>query len=347
MLKGDWHAGACYIASLYLVSSEWRGAPPKRWPKVADALMRAGDAGAMGATVNGLLREEGLWEEAALMDEPGRLAWAEELVRCGRVLTVFDGAYPTGWLEGLGSLAPPAVWREGAVGGDRIGVVGSRELPVDYGEWSEALGGWLVSRGRGVVTGGAWGADRRAGQGAFDRGGEEAVVHILPYGLESGEMSLRGLVGSLVSVFDPRARFSGAHATVRNRLIYSWSQRTIVMHSRLGVGGTWNGATDALRRGLGQVIAVSQGRGQFGAEDGSCCLGEAQWWEPGEEGNRGLIALGAIELAMDFGWSDQLEFLIRKPLERGQLDLFGATVVREPFGGYRVGLPTGKGGRVA
>lgn len=326
---------------------EWRVASPKRWPKVADALMRGGDGEAMGATVSGFLREAGLWEEAALMDEPGRLAWAEKLVRCGRVLTVFDGAYPAGWLEGLGSLAPPAVWCEGAVGGDRIGVVGSRELPVDCGEWAETLGGWLVSHGRGVVTGGAWGADRRAGQGAFDWGGEEAVVHVLPCGLESGEMSHRGLNGCLVSIFDPRARFSGAQAMVRNRLIYAWSQRTIVVHSRRGVGGTWNGATDALRRGLGQVIAVTQGRGQIGTGSGSYCLGGIPQREPGDEGNRGLIALGAVELEMDYGWSDQLEFLMRKPLERGQLDLFGATVVREAFEGYRVSLTAGTGGMVA
>ncbi|ARU39643.1 hypothetical protein CCB80_00170 [Armatimonadetes bacterium Uphvl-Ar1] len=303
--------------------------------------------GSDGATVSGFLREAGLWEEASLMDEPGRLAWAEALVRCGRVLTVFDCAYPTGWLEGLGSLAPPAVWCEGAVGGDRVGVVGSRELPVDCGEWAEALGGWLVSHGRGVVTGGAWGADRRAGQGAFDWGGEEAVVHVLPCGLESGEMSHRGLNGCLVSIFDPRARFSGAQAMVRNRLIYAWSQRTIVVHSRRGVGGTWNGATDALRRGLGQVIAVTQGRGQIGMGSGSYCSGGIPQREPGEEGNRGLIALGAVELEMDYGWSDQLEFLMRKPLERGQLDLFGATVVREAFEGYRVSLTAGSGGMVA
>lgn len=347
MLKGDWHVGACCIASLYLVSMEWRIASPKRWPKVADALMQGGDGAAMGATVSGFLREAGLWEEAALIDEPGRLAWAEELVRCGRILTVFDGAYPTGWLEGLGSLAPPAVWCEGAVGGDRIGVVGSRELPVGCGEWSAALGSWLVSRGRGVVTGGAWGADRRAGQSAFDCGGEEAVVHILPCGLESGEMSLRGLNGCLVSIFDPKARFSGAQAMVRNRLIYAWSQRTIVVHSRRGVGGTWNGATDALRRGLGQVIAVTQGRGQIGADENLCGSGGAPGWESGDDGNRGLIALGAVELEMHYDWSDQLEFLMCRPLERGQLDLFGAMVVREPFGGYRVGLSAGTDGMVA
>jgi predicted Rossmann fold nucleotide-binding protein DprA/Smf involved in DNA uptake len=43
----------------------------------------------------------------------------------------------------------------------------------------------------------------------------------------------------------------------RNRLVYAMSDRALVVHGRYREGGTWAGATDALRRGLTNVFVRS------------------------------------------------------------------------------------------
>lgn len=311
MLKGDWQIGACCFTALYLAYDEWRLAPLSRWPKVADCLM----VGHAADNVRGVLsdfRAAGLWEEAAILDEPGRLSLAEDLFCRGQVLTVFDGKYPAGWLDALGSGAPPAVWVEGRLPtAELVGVVGSRELPLEAQFFARQLGEHLVSSRRGVVSGGAWGADTLGVNGALSSFDDAAVVQILPCGLEAREgFGRRGNQGCFISPFGLRAKFTGSQAMIRNRLIYSWSRQAVVVHSRLRVGGTWGGATDALRRRLGRIVV-------------------ADWHDSATDA---LVALGGERLCLGRNWRSELDFRLKSPLVLAQPDLFGGAIVRENLG---------------
>ncbi len=324
MLRGDWHVGACIFTGLYLAFEEWRSAPVRRWPLVADSLLASGLEGALGA-----LRSSGLWEEASLLNEPGRLCLAEDFVNRGQVLTVFDSRYPAGWLDALGSGAPPVVWCEGEVpSAPLVGVVGSRDLPEPAKKFAHQVGGHLVASGRGVVSGGAWGADQLGVIGARSQSEAAGIVQILPCGLNShgygrpgsGSVRVGGFgvdggwrEGCLISPFDPQAPFTGSQAMIRNRLIYAWSRCSVIVHSRFKVGGTWGGATDALRRQLGRVIV-------------------ADWHD---EATDGLVALGGDRLSLGREWRSELDYRLRLPLSVAQPDLFGFSGVRESLSGYR------------
>lgn len=308
MLRGDWQAGACVFAALYMPDDAWRAAPARRWPRVADALAVAEPASLSGAA--GLLSRAGMWEESALLAEQGRLAWGESLVAAGRALTPFDPRYPSGWLDALGSGAPPALWVSGSLPSrPLVGVVGSRALPLPAQRLARGIGAFLAGSGRGVVSGGAWGADRLGVAGAVSAG-SGCSVEILPCGLGCAGPSM---ASARLSLWPADAAFSGQRAMVRNRLIYAWSRQAVVVHARYGAGGTWGGAVDSLRRGLGRVVV-------------------ADW---GDAASAALCALGGVRLACGPGWQAGLEFALRQPLAPAQPDLFGFGVVREPVCRYR------------
>lgn len=267
----------------------------RHWPKVLAAL-REDSIGAAEQR----LRGAGLWHEAAILAEPGRLALAEQYCERGQVLTVCDSGYPSGWLNSLGDTAPPVLWRLGDVPtGLSVGVVGSRDLTVAQSQFAGQLGEQLRQLGYGIVSGGARGADSIAGASHGDN-----AVQILPCGLgqQYGDLDT-----TLLSPFEPEATFTGQQAMIRNRLIYAWSGLSVVVHSRFKVGGTWGGVTEALRKRQGRIFAAQWG-----------CLG-----------SNALVALGAVPLHVVAGWPEQLAFLLRQPLPLAQPDLFGAELVRE------------------
>ncbi|HXF72904.1 MAG TPA: hypothetical protein VNO79_09895, partial [Actinomycetota bacterium] len=70
------------------------------------------------------------------------------------------------------------------------------------------------------------------------------------------------------------AGFTVGGAMARNKLIYALAERTLVVAADLERGGTWAGATEALKRNLGPVLV---------------------WVGPGAgRGNRALADAGAI-----------------------------------------------------
>ncbi|MBX3113363.1 MAG: DNA-processing protein DprA [Fimbriimonadaceae bacterium] len=296
MLRGDWHAGRCVFACLYLPVTGWQKPPTRYWPKVLAAL-REDSIGAAEQR----LRAAGLWHEASVLAEPGRLALAEQYCEREQVLTVCDAAYPAGWLNLLGDTAPPALWRLGEVPtGLSVGVVGSRELTPGQQQFAVGLGHVLRKLGYGMVSGAARGADSMVAQSFGD-----SAVHILPCGMNPANSEYGYAV--YLSPFEPECTFTGQQAMIRNRLIYAWSGLSVVVHSRFKVGGTWGGVTEALRKRNGRVIVPQWG-----------CAASAA-----------LVALGGVGLPITSSWPEQLAFLLRQPLPLAQPDLFGAEVVRE------------------
>ena len=61
--------------------------------------------------------------------------------------------------------------------------------------------------------------------------------------------------------YSPDAPFKAGKAMGRNKLIYAQAALTVVIASDDGTGGTWSGATEALKHGFGPV-AVWRGEGE-------------------------------------------------------------------------------------
>ena len=97
------------------------------------------------------------------------------------------------------------------------------------------------------MSGGAIGADTQVAVGALSTGAEGRLTVILPYGLEQQRLDPRVC---FLSLCEPAAPFTAGQAMERNALIYAFSPLSLIVKSGFKVGGTWNGATEALRRRL-------------------------------------------------------------------------------------------------
>ena len=185
-----------------------------------------------------------------------------------RTLTVFDEHYPQQWLARLGAKAPPVMHAAGALDlldTPGLGVVGSRDVSQTGGEVAKQVARLAARRGLPLVSGGARGVDQLAMDAAFEAGG--AVVGILAESLSRKlkRPDVRRAVydGSTVmcTPYSPDAPFSAGNAMGRNKLIYAQAVLTVIIASDDGSGGTWSGATEALKHGYGPV-AVWRGDGE-------------------------------------------------------------------------------------
>jgi predicted Rossmann fold nucleotide-binding protein DprA/Smf involved in DNA uptake len=66
----------------------------------------------------------------------------------------------------------------------------------------------------------------------------------------------------------------------RNTLVYALGEAAFVAHARYRQGGSWHGATDALRRRLTRVLVTA-----------------SPWHGEAESARRSLLALGAQSIA--------------------------------------------------
>jgi len=132
-----------------------------------------------------------------------------------------------------------------------VAVVGSRELDDDSLLFATNIGRAAARAKQTVYSGGSRGADATAMRAAVAAGGK--AVGILA---DSLERSLRDVesreymeAGSLclVSPFHPNAPFRAGNAMARNKIIYCLASFAVVIASTNGKGGTWAGATEALK----------------------------------------------------------------------------------------------------
>ncbi len=243
---------ATVLAALYL-----RGGPRPpglrraAWPEVLKALRRA----AVGADdAAEALRDAGMWAEALILDSPGLLAWAAEQVASEAALTAADGCYPHRWLRVLGPSAPPALWRSGQLGSSPcVSVVGSRAITARVRRFCREVGREAAQLGLCVISGGAYGCDSAAVDGAVGVGGH--AVNLLPHGLPAKRSS----PACTLTVCGPGELFSQATAMERNALIYAFSSHTIIGAARFKEGGTWHGALHAARSRLSSLLLRRSG----------------------------------------------------------------------------------------
>ncbi len=216
------------------------------------------------------LREDLAARVAELVGRATALAFElERLEQSGiKSLTAFDEHYPREWLVRLGTKAPPLMHAAGAVellDSPGLGVVGSRDVSQAGGEVAKDLACMAVRLGLPLVSGGARGVDQLAMDAAIETGG--AVIGILADSLlrKLKRPEVRRAVhdGNTVicTPYAPGAPFSAGNAMGRNKLIYAQAAVTVVVASDNGTGGTWSGASEALKRGFGSV-AVWRGPGE-------------------------------------------------------------------------------------
>ncbi|MGH2640203.1 MAG: DNA-processing protein DprA [Actinomycetota bacterium] len=227
-------------------------------------------------TAGEIARRTGLPEQEAagverLLAAGTSLAFAlERSERQGFVaVTPFDAGYPRALRDRLGDHAPPVLFTVGArelLAAESIGVVGSRAVSGKGEAIAREVARHVVGDGLALVSGGAKGVDRAAMSAAHEAGGR--VVGFLADSLlrrvrePSARRALADGTTCFATPFDPSAGFTAAHAIGRNKLIYASARLTVVVASDLDRGGTWEGATEALRAGYGPVaVWVGPGAG--------------------------------------------------------------------------------------
>jgi predicted Rossmann fold nucleotide-binding protein DprA/Smf involved in DNA uptake len=259
-----------------LGSSQRPSLTAQRWHRLAGALRDSGHSPSdIFDTSLDLHQVPGVKPETAdtvkhlLEDAAAATLEAEELGRRGIwVTTIADDEYPPALADRLAENAPPVIFGVGDPGllsTPGIGIVGSREIGEIGADVAKTLATEAVSLGRSVVSGGARGIDQLAMNAAYQSGG--SVIGVLADSMLSRIRSPEVLEAldeggtCLLTQQAPTSGFSPAAAMSRNKLIFALSELTIVVASDQESGGTWAGATEALKMGNGQVV-VWRGDGE-------------------------------------------------------------------------------------
>jgi len=278
----------------------WRG-----WRNIANLFWRNVPS---LAEMPSLLREHGFREAAMVLEIPGHLDAAWDLIEDQRALSPANPLFPARWRQS--KFCPPAVWTKNLSqlppdGMLPLAVVGSRFPPerclsfvlevVRQLELSETGTAWHV------VSGGAEGCDVAAERASG------FPVSILPFGLNFARSD-----HACFSVIAPSEPFGTINAMERNALIFAFGARAVVGHCELGSGGAWHGAVGALRAGETPVGVYT---GEMLGGEGFCADGGAAF--PGAiisdaicsgavfPGAKGLMSARAVPLrgvAEAVGW---------------------------------------------
>jgi predicted Rossmann fold nucleotide-binding protein DprA/Smf involved in DNA uptake len=217
----------------------------------------------LGQTVEELQKQLDLPEAEAerlvrLLQRSGALAIElERLASRGiQVMTRADTDYPQRYHQRLKESAPAILFYAGEaalLGQPGIAVVGSRHLDQVGQECATFVGNACSLSGLVLYSGGAKGVDTLSMNAALEARG--SAVGILADSLEKTirNPEVCSALGRgdlcLATPYSPNAGFSVGAAMGRNRLIYCLADYAIVVVSDAEKGGTWAGATEALKAG--------------------------------------------------------------------------------------------------
>ncbi len=179
------------------------------------------------------------------------------------VMTRNDPGYPLRYIERLKQSAPLILFYAGEIalaGQPGIAVVGSRNLDETGQNCAAWIGNVCGLSGLVLYSGGARGVDSLSvGEALQARGSAvEVLAGSLDQEVRSREKSVRLSSGDLcmISPYSPEAPFSVGAAMGRNRLIYCLADYALVIACEVEKGGTWAGATEALKAGWGPVFVL-------------------------------------------------------------------------------------------
>ncbi len=228
----------------------------------------------------------------------GTVAFAlEELEKKGiGIVTQFDTDYPILIKRKLKRKAPPMLFYSGDIGLAKkigIGVVGSRNVDEEGIRFTQKLVEKAAREHLIIYSGGAKGIDTVSEKAALEYG--SAAVSFVADSLLS-KIRKKDILDAvinkkhlLLSDVKPDAGFSAARAMNRNKYIYASSYGTFVAASDYNTGGTWAGATEALKNRWTKVFV---------------------WQNERYEGNRKLIEKGAVPYC--FSDESLLELITKK-----------------------------------
>lgn len=177
-----------------------------------------------------------------------------------------DEAYPARYKSYLGQAAPPLIYGVGTqdvLQSGGLAVVGSRHATDEDLDFARRVALACAEQRISVISGAAKGVDAESMTSAVDRGGRS--VGVLAEGLGRAAVASRHhealLEGrlALISPYEPEARWYSYAAMERNKLIYGLADAALVVSSSVETGGTWAGATEALKHGRVPVYVRSTG----------------------------------------------------------------------------------------
>lgn len=197
------------------------------------------------------------------------------------IISRSDKDYPSRYKSHLKKQAPPLLFGVGdkqLLDEGGVSVVGSRSIDEEALQFVQKAASICAEDGFCVISGGARGVDQTAMLAALEAGGK--VVGVLAENLlrKSLDRECREAIAHqkllLISPFHPKAGFSVGTAMARNKLIYALADYALVAQSDFQKGGTWDGATEELKRQDAIPLFV-------------------RIWDKAPKGNRELVALGA------------------------------------------------------
>ncbi len=191
----------------------------------------------------------------------------EEWQRSGIwIISRSDADYPARYKKHLKDKAPPLLFGVGnrsLLRGGGLGIVGSRNVDQEGEAFTRQIAELCAYNRMPVVSGGARGVDQTSMNAALEAGG--VTIGILAENLlkKSVERKNRQAIADarllLLSPYHPNARFTVGTAMGRNKLIYAMADYGLVVSAEYKKGGTWNGATEELRRDNPRTIFVRTG----------------------------------------------------------------------------------------
>jgi len=217
--------------------------------------------GLLGLSVDALRTELPLSDNEAerlarLLSRGGGLAIElERLESLGIwVVTRADAHYPRRLKQRLKRAAPAILFGAGEralLGQPGLAVVGSRNVN-DHGKTcADFIGNACGREGLVLYSGGARGVDAISTQAALEARGTAVgiLAHSLEKAIRAPDARPKLMNGdlALVTPYSPNAGFSVGAAMGRNKLVYALADYALVIASDAGKGGTWAGATEALK----------------------------------------------------------------------------------------------------
>ena len=170
------------------------------------------------------------------------------------VVTRADAAYPPRLRQRLKQAAPIILFGAGEralLGQPGLAVVGSRNVDEKGKACARLVGNACGREGLVLYSGGARGVDTISTHAALEARGTavSALAQSLERAIRTPDARERLIGGdlALVTPYSPNAGFSVGLAMGRNKLIYALADYALVVAADEGRGGTWAGATEALR----------------------------------------------------------------------------------------------------
>ena len=237
--------------------------------KLLDSPVRA-PGGLLGLSVDALQAYLSLPEDEAqrltrlLSRGAGLAIELERLESLGIwVLTRADADYPRRLKQRLQHAAPAILFGAGErvlLGQPGLAVIGSRNVDDRGRACADFIGNACAREGLVLYSGGARGVDAISTSAALEARGTAVGVlaHSLETAIRGPDVRSKLMSGdlALITHYSPSAGFSVGAAMGRNKLIYALAEYALIIASDAGKGGTWAGATEALKARWAPVFVL-------------------------------------------------------------------------------------------